>query len=234
NSIGAEGTCALAEALRSNSSLRRLYINGGGIKAQGARALADLYMSDNDLGDEGVCALSEAFTRNHSMRLLELGFNRVTAVGVEAFAKSLWGYPTLRHLRLDNNQIGDRGAQLVAAVLPTLSLEMLGLGFNQISAGGVGPLMQAILSCSSLTSMGLGGNILDNDAAKSIAVALAQPRCPLLELSLDHASLGRAGEGHISTGLLSNRSLTLRTLTGFHLGYAFRALGMPKQVSIWS
>ena len=64
---------------------------------------------------------------------------------------SLWGYTQLRALHLDNNSIGDRGATHVAAVLPTLALEHLDLGFNQIGTVGVKALMKSLLQCSSLT-----------------------------------------------------------------------------------
>lgn len=55
-------------------------------------------------------------------------------------------------------------------------------------------------------------------------------RCALRRLSIDHTSLGRASESFIATGILSNRCLTLTTLTGFRLGAAFARLGMPPQV----
>ena len=40
NCIGPDGASALAEALKSNTSLTRLYIDGAGIKARGACAVA--------------------------------------------------------------------------------------------------------------------------------------------------------------------------------------------------
>lgn len=57
-------------------------------------------------------------------------------------------------------------------------------------------------------------------------------RCALRRLFLDHTSLGRASEGFIANGVLSNRGLALVRLTGFRLGAAFARLGMPPQVGL--
>ena len=39
-------------------------------------------------------------------------------------------------------QVGDRGAQALASALPTLKLETLDLGFNNVATAGVAALMQ--------------------------------------------------------------------------------------------
>lgn len=49
NCIGPDGAAALAEALRSNTSLTRLYIDGAGIKARGACAVASALVTNNVL-----------------------------------------------------------------------------------------------------------------------------------------------------------------------------------------
>ncbi|CAM9502492.1 unnamed protein product [Ectocarpus sp. 13 AM-2016] len=194
-------------------------------------------MSDNEICDEGLAGLARAVARNSSIRLLELCFNRITAAGAEALAKSIWGTTGLKALRLDNNQAGtyhDRGAQALAIALPTLGLETLDVGFSHVGTAGVAALMQATANSPSFTSLSLSGNALDAEAAKAIQAALAQPRCSLRCLYLDHTSLGRASEGFIANGVLSNRSLALVTLTGFRLGSSFARLGMPPQVANFS
>jgi Leucine-rich repeat (LRR) protein len=51
---------------------------------------------------------------------------------------SIWGSPTLRELKLDNNKIQDRGAQLCAVVFGLHSLETLDLSsLNRITTVGI-------------------------------------------------------------------------------------------------
>lgn len=76
-------------------------------------------------------------------------------------------------------QLGDRGAQALAFALPSLALESLDLGFNDIRAPGVAALMQAVVNSPALTGLSLSGNNLDAEAAKAIQGALCQPRCVL-------------------------------------------------------
>ncbi|CAM9864203.1 unnamed protein product [Chrysoparadoxa australica] len=168
------------------------------------------------------------------MELLELGFNHITPVGVERLMNSLWGYTSLRVLRLDNNKIGDRGVAQVSTVLPMLSLELLDLGFNQLGTAGVIAIMKALLQSLTLRSLTLSGNSLDNEAAKAIAYTIGQPMCSLHTLYLDHTSLQRAGEKQIAAGLLGNHFLQLRNLTGFRLGMVFMELGVPLQIETCS
>lgn len=47
NCIGPDGAAALAEALKVNTCLTRLYIDGAGIKAKGACAVASALVSNN-------------------------------------------------------------------------------------------------------------------------------------------------------------------------------------------
>ncbi|CAM9624797.1 unnamed protein product, partial [Ectocarpus sp. 8 AP-2014] len=237
NGITDQGAASLARGLAHNSSLRTLYLSGNSIGAAGAGAIADALARNTGLTtlhlsicDEGLAGLARAVARNSSIRLLELCFNRITAAGAEALAKSIWGTTGLSALRLDNNQVGDRGAQALAIALPTLGLETLDVGFSHVGTAGVAALMQATANSPSFTSLSLSGNALDAEAAKAIQAALAQPRCSLRCLYLDHTSLGRASEGFIANGVLSNRSLALVTLTGFRLGSSFARLGMPPQV----
>ncbi len=47
NCIGPDGAAALAEALKFNTCLTRLYIDGAGIKARGSCAVASALVSTN-------------------------------------------------------------------------------------------------------------------------------------------------------------------------------------------
>ena len=74
-----------------------------------------------------------------------MSFNRLTCVGVESLINAVWGSTALLEIRLDNNLIGDRGAQLVSVVISTVhSLQRVDLGFNSLSASGMRSLMKAV------------------------------------------------------------------------------------------
>jgi Ran GTPase-activating protein (RanGAP) involved in mRNA processing and transport len=79
------------------------------------------------------------------LEALQLSFNRLTCVGVESLINAVWGSTALLEIRLDNNLIGDRGAQLVSVVISTVhSLQRVDLGFNSLSASGMRSLMKAV------------------------------------------------------------------------------------------
>lgn len=61
-------------------------------------------------------------------------------------------------------QVGDRGAQALASALPTLRLETLDLGFNNVATAGVAALMQVwchvFVSCVLLVGRQMDGCVL--------------------------------------------------------------------------
>jgi len=247
NQIGPEGAEALAATLESqagsrrSTTLQRLYVGGGSIGPQGCLALArglssnnrllELYLSDNSVGDHGAQALGLALATQRQIQVLELAFNMLTHAGVEALVNGLWGHPAMRILHLGNNRIGDRGAQLVAACLPSTMLSSLDLGFNGIGTVGVRAIVNALLGCPNLLALTLSGNVLDMEGAKALAFGLHH-NSTLRQIYLDHTGIAIAGERHIAAGLVGNKNLSLTRFTGFQLGVAIIALGcsVPPQL----
>ena len=124
------------------------------------------------------------------------------------------GRKTLREMKLDNNKIKDRGAQLCAVVLTSVALERLDLSFNKVTTAGIKTLMKNLSESSSLVSLGLSGIPIDQNASKAVSYALAY-NSSLKALYLDNCSTGFASQRHIVAGAVSNRSSALRILTGF-------------------
>ena len=95
--IGDEGAKVLADALRTNTSVERLYLWNTGIGDDGAKALAavlasnaslkDISLGGNRIGDEGGKALAAALRTNTTLRLLYLGNNRIRNEAKQAMAK---------------------------------------------------------------------------------------------------------------------------------------------------
>jgi len=95
--IGDEGAKVLADALRTNTSLERLYLWNTGIGDDGAKALAavlasnthlkDISLGGNRIGDEGGKALAAALRTNTTLQLFYLGNNRIGKEAKQAMAK---------------------------------------------------------------------------------------------------------------------------------------------------
>lgn len=77
--------------------------------------------------------------------------------------------------------------------------------------------MRVVAEQHHLVSLSVSGNPIDTAAAKHVAYALAYNRS-LKSISLVHCSIEHEGQRHIAAGIVSNRGIALRKLTGFGLG----------------
>jgi Ran GTPase-activating protein (RanGAP) involved in mRNA processing and transport len=141
-------------------------------------------------------------------------------VGVEMLMNAIWGSKTLREIKLDNNQIRDRGAQLAAVVLTSVDLEILDMGFNRLTIVGIKALMKSLAENCSLLTLTLSGNVLDTNASKAVSYALSYNKT-IRKLYVDHCLLSYAAQRHIAAGIVSNSNLALRVMSGFPLGGEF-------------
>lgn len=199
-----EGCLSLAKMLLTNSSLKILSL------------------PNNNLSDCDAILLARSLSRNKQLPLekIQLSFNKLTCVGIEALMNSIWGSKTLRELKIDNNNIKDRGAQLAAVVLTSVDLELLDIGFNLVGAVGIKALMKTLADNTSLRSLTLSGNILDSNSARAVSYALALNKS-LTELFVDNCSATYGAQRHITAGIVSNKMSALRILRGFSLGGKF-------------
>lgn len=215
--MASEGFTAISSLILTNTSIRVLNL------------------SHNSIDDQGMALLSQALTRNKMVPLeaIRLSFNAITCVGVECFMNAIWGSTTLRELQLDNNLIRDRGAQLAAVGLTSISLDTLDVGFNKISTLGIKALMKTLSETSSLKSLSLCGIPLDPNACKAVKYALAY-NSSLHSIFLDSCQIGYAAQRHVVAGIVSNRKAKLRFLSGFEVGAITVTLGMPQVLENWT
>lgn len=232
---------------RSTSGLRELFLGGTSSGSLGcrsvARALATthnlrvLSIPNCDLEDTDLAGLAASLKDNRENLILEslqLSFNQFTGKGIEPLVNALWGLTGLKELKLDNNNIGDVGAQLLAAVCPQLeNLETIDVGFNKIKAQGIKVLMTAITSARNIKTLSISGNTIDSNAAKAVAYALALNRS-LVSISLLHCTVHPEIHRQIAAGIVSNSKLALRDLSGFAVGPAVVSLGFPYPISHWT
>jgi Ran GTPase-activating protein (RanGAP) involved in mRNA processing and transport len=197
-SITSDGFSAISPMIFGNTSLRRLSL------------------SDNHLVDQDIKHLSLALEHNKQIPLesLHLSFNHITCRGVEFLMNALWGSTTLRELKLDNNKINDRGAQLCGIILTSVELRILDLSFNKFSTVGIESLMKNLLNNSSVQSLALAGIRMNVTASKAVSYTLAY-NTTLTSLHLDSCTNDYSSQRYIVAGTVSNCRSSLRKLTGF-------------------
>jgi Ran GTPase-activating protein (RanGAP) involved in mRNA processing and transport len=181
-----------------------------------------LSLSNNELDDQDMALMSQAISQNKALPLasLQLSHNKITCVGVECLMNAIWGSQTLREIKLDNNKIQDRGAQLCSVVLGSIHLEMLNLGFNRLTTVGIKAIMKSLSENNTLRALSMTGIPMDQNASKAVSYALAY-NCSLEVFNVDSCCIGYSGQRHIVAGIVSNRNVRLRSLTGFPLGREF-------------
>lgn len=230
-------------------SLEELYLGGVGMGPSGCPFMAQLLQQTGrilvlslpncEINDESVALLASSIKANREklpLQSLQLSFNRITCKGIESLANAVWGSCALKELLLDNNEIADRGAQHIAAILlpQVKTLETLNVGFNLIEAPGIKILMKAVVdSGGKLRSFSVSGNAIDTSAAKAISYALAYSRS-LESLYLFHCNIGQEGQRHISAGVVSNSRTVLREIAGFDIGPVVVTLGLPGELEHWN
>lgn len=199
-SLRAEGIASMSTMLLTNTGLRIL----------------DL--ANNNIDDKNLALFSQTLNENKGMPLksIILSFNKITCVGVEYLMNAVWGSKTLREIKLDNNKMQDRGAQLCSVVLTSIDLESLDISYNRVSTVGIRALMKSVSENNSLKRLALCGIPLDQTASKALSFALAF-NASLEVLNIDSCCSGYSGQRYIVAGIVSNRNVKLRWVTGFHL-----------------
>ena len=135
-------------------------------------------------------------------------------------------------LHLDNNRIGDKGAQLLATCLFSMQLHELYVGFNEIAIVGMTALCYAVRCSRTIGVLMLSGNPLNVNGAGVVAEMLLH-NSTLHTIYLDHmndigqSDLCVAGQQNIAVSIARNIFSNLTTLTGFELGVILFRLGYP-------
>ena len=244
---GKEGSGPSAGALPGGGGMQELFLGGTHMGVTGfdavarlvgrTRHLRTLSLSNCDITDDLVERLATHIKANREhlpLEALHLCFNRITCIGMEYLSNAIWGSTHLTELLIDNNEIGDGGAQFVATVLPSLTnLQTLNVGFNKIKSPGMKLLMKAVAESSSLVTLSVSGNPVDTTSAKFIAYALAYNNS-LNSISLDHCSINNEGQRHIVAGIVSNSQISVREIRGFDISPVIVTLGFPSVMEHWN
>jgi Ran GTPase-activating protein (RanGAP) involved in mRNA processing and transport len=236
---GSSGTRVVGDDSNNNNinsrakSMMELHVGNANVGSAGFLAipamlltnitLRSLSVTNNGIDDQAMLLLSQALSQNKNVPLetMHFSFNEITDQGVECLMNAVWGSKFLRNLKLDNNKIQDRGAQLCAVVLTSIPLHVLDLSYNRVTTTGIKALMRNISENDSLHTLGMSGIPIDQHASKAVSFALAY-NSSLNVLYLDDCSAGYSAQRHVVAGVVSNRRASLRVLTGFALARTFK------------
>eukprot|EP00668_Euglena_longa_P003466 GGOE01004055.1.p1 GENE.GGOE01004055.1~~GGOE01004055.1.p1 ORF type:complete len:342 (+),score=57.64 GGOE01004055.1:185-1210(+) len=175
----AEGTQAMAEMLRVNSTLQTLELPWCSVKDRGAIALGEALQFNSTLQHlqlhmdgilvRGAAALATSLKVNHSLLRLDLAGNSIGDVGAQVLAEALEVNPTLQHLALASNNIGDVGIRAFSEALKVNSA----ITYLDLSCGR--SFAETLRMNTTLKSLSLRGNKI-GVAANAMAKALQENR----------------------------------------------------------
>ncbi|UJR07915.1 hypothetical protein I4U23_012198 [Adineta vaga] len=117
NNITADGALIIANALRSSTTIQRIYLSDNRIADEGVHhlslsiknsSLLVLGLSKNRITDNGIHHLSQMLETNHQLIVLGLEENQISVQGLAALAIALKSNHTLQRLLLaENKRIND-------------------------------------------------------------------------------------------------------------------------------
>ncbi|CAF1243520.1 unnamed protein product [Adineta steineri] len=171
-----EGCEILFNSLKSNHTLKHLYIDTNGLTVKSGRnmrlyfeqhdnQLESLYLSCNALGDAGTCEIAAGLKHDKHLKRLGLASNCIGFDGARALVDALISHPSLEQLNLGymkatillgglDNVIGDEGAEEISRLIRSNKcIRSIDLTFNGISQRGLMKLRDALKENRILTTL---------------------------------------------------------------------------------
>ena len=217
--LGERGGRALATAVASSTSLKRLSLRdtgagGDGVAAlaqavKGAESLEELDVSRNNVDSKGARALSAAVGGNTGLKILRAGSNAFLDLDSSVLARALRDSYQLEVLDLHDNRLGDAaGMQLGAALADNDVLRQLDLSNNCIRARGGAALARGLAGNAALKKLVLSGNGVGDTAASGLASVLGGGSNEAMRhLELRATRVTETGARALASALRSNTTL---------------------------
>ena len=228
--IGDAGATALAEVLRTNTTLNSLGLcNNPGIGNPSVMSLCEalkvnttlcsLDLSGTGISDAGVLSLAEVLKTNaSSLTSLLLSDIKISHQSLRSIAEVLRVNSTLKDLTFEGNKVGVGGTKLIAESLKAnTTLKLLSLSRNNIKAKCGSLFSDSLKVNGTLESLTLAKNALGSRGAQLLSDGL-RVNTSLRHLDLSWNSIGSEGAESIAETIRVNASLTSLKLVGNNIG----------------
>jgi Ran GTPase-activating protein (RanGAP) involved in mRNA processing and transport len=238
NTFGSEGAAALADALKTNTTLDTLFLGYCMIGDEGAMLILEALMEWNTtlayfgmyngllhpvyhISEDILSAIYDVIDTNRfGIRLLgapsqlDLSCKDINATRAKLVAKELATNSSVTSLVLSKNDIGDEGSvDIGEALTKNSTLALIDLEDNGIGDTGSSSIAAALLENTTLTKVFLNGNSIGPGGAAAIAEML-RVNTNLQFLGLGRNCIGNGGAVAIAAALRSNATITRLDLNG--------------------
>lgn len=210
--MGARGVKAVVEALADQQGLRRLQIKNNEVETS-QRSRISQFGDDSTISQAALAGAFETSLRENSvLRELDLGFNYMGDTVLLGLGRSLQTNRTLRQLMLSGNHITDDGVVVLGRALAGRGavIEVLDLGYNDITSVGIESLAENIRENRSLVRLSLDNNNVGDEGSIALARAFQGQHRKLKILQLRKNNI--RDRGAIALAYLSARNPQLREL----------------------
>ncbi|XP_005043296.1 PREDICTED: T-complex-associated testis-expressed protein 1 [Ficedula albicollis] len=160
--------------------------------------------------------LAAAVKMCRNLKVFKLTRSKVNDDKMKLLARNLQNHPCLLELDLSHNLIGDHGAQALGKLISHSRLEILDLCNNQICHLGAQALAQGLAESSTLTSLNLRLNFVEDKGGEAIGRALLT-NTSLRSLHLGSNNLSEPTAAVFSQVLAQNTTLRSINFSCNHL-----------------
>ena len=179
-----------------------------------------LNLSDTNLDRRGCELLAEGVQRMPCLEKLDLSWNQGIGCGGAVQLVSSLHSSKLRELLMHRTGISDPDFDCLARYIDsTTSLEVLGIGGNEISVESIDSLCTALSANSSMRILNVSFCHLTTSHCVCLGQLLRHPiHCQIEKLYLSWCGLTSDGVGEVVSGLSDNHSLRELDLRGNQIG----------------
>ncbi|KAF4318968.1 hypothetical protein JM18_008563 [Phytophthora kernoviae] len=175
--------------------------------------LTMLNLSKNELGREGCRQIARFLATCSTLAHLDLSHTTLGGddEALAPLASAIESHPSLKHVNLSHNSIGERGGILLGAMLTNAScvVQVLDVSWNNIRRNGAVALGMAMRTNAALRTLHMSMNRCGDGGGEQLAAALGC-NMTLKQLDLSHNAL--TGASAVAFGFFLRENSSLQTL----------------------
>lgn len=232
NSIGEEGARALAQVVRIGCGLKRIHLTRNSIGPDGIKELMEAVIdyeakiiqkrgnispSMKSSNPNSPKSNGKIFSGDEGVTELFLGGTNMGHNGCIAVAKMLEHSTSLRVLSLENCDLHDREAIILATAITKnckrLPIEKLQLSFNNLTCKGIEALMNAVWGLKCIKNLQLDNNQMQTRGAQVVSAVLGAVST-LTTLNVGFNSITGSGIKVLMKNVAKSTTLTSLTISG--------------------